>query len=104
MTSRVSGTATATAVTDQTDGQQHLEQRDAVLPHGHAPRDLRHDRRAPAPRTGAAPRYCRAAGVFSPTVTRSRSLRKLFSPMPLMCISSSIFLKPPFFSRCSTMS
>ena len=31
------------------------------------------------------------------------SLRKLFSPMPLTFISSSTFLKPPFFLRYSTM-
>ena len=42
-------------------------------------------------------------GLLSPTVMSGFSFRKLFSPMPLTFISSSIFLKPPFFSRYSMM-
>src|SRR6266550_1072333 len=37
------------------------------------------------------------------TVMSGLSFRKLFSPMPLTFINSSIFLKLPFFCRYSTM-
>ena len=37
-------------------------------------------------------------------MTIGLSFRKAFSPIPLMFISSSTFLKPPFFCLCSTIS
>src|SRR6185503_15165149 len=56
-------------------------------------------------RSHSRPGYCAAARSFRSgvIVTSAFSLRKLASPIPRTFISSSIFLKPPFCCRYSTI-
>ena len=79
-------------------GEDQVDERGAACEES---RIRRHSEKCRPARRQAALRYRSPAGLsgFAARSTSGFNLRKLFSPMPLTFISSSIFLKPPLFCR-----